>query len=72
MVISAKRVYLYYFHRYPNLLSFEKPSEFDSLTEKINEYQVLCDSDTPDHAIESCKTDPGDLKLDSVWSFIGK
>ena len=35
MVISAKRVYLYYFHRHPNLLPFEKPCELDSLTEKI-------------------------------------
>ena len=66
------RVYLYYFHRYPNLLPFKEPSEFDSLTEEFNEYQLLRDSDIPDHVIESCKTDRGDLKLDSLWSFIGE
>ena len=54
------RVYLDYFHRYPNLLPFEEPSEFDSLTEEFNEYQLLRDSDIPDHVIESCKTDRGD------------
>ena len=64
------RVYLRYFHRYPNLLPFEEPSEFDSLTEEFNEYQLLRDSDIPDHVMESCKTDRGDLKLDSLWSFI--
>ena len=64
------RVYLHYFHRYPNLLPFEEPSEFDSLTEEFNEYQLLRDSDIPDHVMESCKTDRGDLKLDSLWSFI--
>ena len=64
------RVYLHYFHRYPNLLPFEEPSEFDSLTEEFNEYQLLRDSDIPDHVTESCKTDRGDLKLDSLWSFI--
>ena len=64
------RVYLHYFHRYPNLLPFEEPSEFDSLTEGFNEYQLLRDSDIPDHVMESCKTDRGDLKLDSLWSFI--
>ena len=66
------RVYLHYFHRYPNLLPFEEPSEFDSLTEGFNEYQLLRDSDIPDHVMESCKTDRGDLKLDSLWSFIGQ
>ena len=66
------RVYLRYFHRYPNLLPFEEPSEFDSLTEEFNEYQLLRDSDIPDHVMESCKTDRGDLKLDSLWSFIGQ
>ena len=66
------RVYLRYFHRYPNLLPFEEPSEFDSLTEEFKEYQLLGDSDIPDHVMESCKTDPGDLKLDSIWSFIGQ
>ena len=64
------RVYLHYFHRYPNLLPFEEPSEFDSLTGEFNEYQLLRDSDIPDHVMESCKTDRGDLKLDSLWSFI--
>ena len=38
----------------------------------FNEYQLLRDSDIPDHAIELCKTDRGDLKLDSLWSFTGK
>ena len=66
------RVYLHYFHRYPNLLTFEEPSEFDSLTEEFNKYQLLRDSDIPDHVMESCKTDRGDLKLDSLWSFIGQ
>ena len=66
------RVYLHYFHRYPDLLPFEEPSEFDSLTEEFNEYQLLRDSDIPDHVMESCKTDRGDLKLDSLWSFIGQ
>ena len=66
------RVYLRYSHRYPNLLPFEEPSEFDSLTEEFNEYQLLRDSDIPDHVMESCKTDRGDLKLDSLWSFIGQ
>ena len=66
------RVYLHYFHRYPNLLPFEEPSEFDSLTEEFNEHQLLRDSDIPDHVMESCKTDRGDLKLDSLWSFIGQ
>ena len=66
------RVFLYYFHRYPNLLPFEEPSEFDSLTEEFNEYQLLRDSDIPDHVMESCKTDQGDLKLDWLWSFIGQ
>ena len=66
------RVYLHYFHRYPNLLPFEEQSEFDSLTEEFNEYQLLRDSDIPDHVMESCKTDRGDLKLDSLWSFIGQ
>ena len=66
------RVCLHYFHRYPNLLPFKEPSEFDSLTEEFNEYQLLRDSDIPDHVIESCKTDRGDLKLDSLWSFIGQ
>ena len=66
------RVYLHYFHRYPNLLPFEEPSEFDSLTGEFNEYQLLRDSDIPDHVMESCKTDRGDLKLDSLWSFIGQ
>ena len=64
------RVYLHYFHRYPNLLPFEEPSELVSLTEEFNEYQLLRDSDIPDHVMESCKTDRGDLKLDSLWSFI--
>ena len=64
------RVYLHYFHRYPNLLPFKEPSEFDSLTEEFNEYQLLRDSDIPDHVTESCKTDGGDIKLDSLWSFI--
>ena len=66
------RVYLHYFNRYPHLLPFEEPSEFDSLTEGFNEYQLLRDSDIPDHIMESCKTDRGDLKLDSPWSFIGQ
>ena len=66
------RVYLHYFHRYPNLLTFEEPSEFDSLTEEFNKYQLLRDSDIPDHVMESCKTDRGDLKLDSLCSFIGQ
>ena len=66
------RVYLHYFHRYPNLLTFEEPSEFDSLTEEFNKYQLLRDSDIPDHVMESCKTDRGDLKLDSLWSFHGQ
>ena len=66
------RVYLHYFHRYPNLLPFEEQSEFDSLTEEFNEYQLLRDSDIPDHVMESCKTDRGDLKLDLLWSFIGQ
>ena len=66
------RVYLHYFHKYPNLLPFEEPSELDSLTEEFNEYQLLRDSDIPDHVTESCKTDRGDLKLDSLWSFIGQ
>ena len=66
------RLCLHYFHRYPNLLPFKEPSEFDSLTEEFNEYQLLRDSDIPDHVIESCKTDRGDLKLDSLWSFIGQ
>ena len=70
MKLSIKRVYLHYFDRYPNLLLFEEPSEFDSLTEEFNEYQLLRDSDIPDHVMESCKTDRGDLKLDSLWSFI--
>ena len=64
------RVYLHYFYRYTNLLPFEKPSEFDSLTKEFIEYQLLRDSDIPDHVMESCKTDRGDLKLDSLWSFI--
>ena len=72
MKLSIKRVYLHYFDRYPNLLLFEEPSEFDSLTEEFNEYQLLRDSDIPDHVMESCKTDRGDLKLDSLWSFIGQ
>ena len=62
------RVYLHYFHRYPNLLPFEEPSEFDSLTEEFKEYQLLGDSE---YVMESCKTDRDDLKLDSLWSFIG-
>ena len=66
------RVYLHYFYRYTNLLPFEKPSEFDSLTKEFIEYQLLRDSDIPDHVMESCKTDRGDLKLDSLWSFIGQ
>ena len=33
---------------------------------------MLRDSDIPDHVMESCKTDRGDLKLDSLWSFIGQ
>ena len=70
--IKRVRVYLHYFDRYPNLLPFEEPSEFDSLTEEFNEYQLLRDSDIPDHVMESCKTDQGDLKLDAFWSFIGQ
>ena len=66
------RVYLHYFHRYPNLLPFEEQSEFDSRTEEFSEYQLLRDSDIPDHVMESCKTDRGDLKLDLLWSFIGQ
>ena len=66
------RVYLHYFHRYPNLLPFKEPSEFDFLTEEFNEYQLLRDSNIPDHVKESCKTDRVDLKLDSLWSFIGQ
>ena len=31
---------------------------------------MLRDSDIPDHVMESYKTDRGDLKLDSFWSFI--
>ena len=64
------RVYLHYFHRYPNLLPFEEQSQFVSRTEEFSEYQLLRDSDIPDHVMESCKTDRGDLKLDSLWSFI--
>ena len=66
------RVYLHYFHRYPNLLPFEEQSEFDSRTEEFSEYQLLRDSDIPDHVMGSCKTDRGDLKLDLLWSFIGQ
>ena len=33
---------------------------------------MLGDSDIPDHVMESCKIDRGDLKLDSLWSFIGE
>ena len=40
--------------------------------EEFNKYQLLRDSDIPDHVMESCKTDRGDLKLDSLWSFIGE
>ena len=40
------------------------------MTDKFNEYQLLGDSDIPYHVMESCKTDRGDLKLDSLWSFI--
>ena len=60
------RVYLHYLYRYPILLSSEEPSEFDSLMEELNEYHLLRDSHTPDHVMESCKTDRGDLKLDSL------
>ena len=42
------------------------------MTEEFNEYQLLRDSDIPDHVMESCKADQGDLKLDSLWSFIEK
>ena len=45
------RVYLYSFHRCPNLLFFEEPSEFDSLTEEFNEYQLLHDNDIPCYGI---------------------
>ena len=45
------RVYLYSFHRCPNLLSFEEPSEFDSLTEELNEHQLLHDNDIPCYGI---------------------
>ena len=31
---------------------------------------MLRDSDIPDHVMESCKTDRGDLKLGSLLSFI--
>ena len=58
------KVYLHYFHRYSNLLPFDEPSEFDSLTEEFNKYQLLGDGDIADHVMESCKTDRGDLKLD--------
>ena len=40
--------------------------------EEFNKYQLLRDSDIPDHVMESCKTDRGDLKLDSLWSFVGE
>ena len=63
---------MHYFHRYSNLLPFEEPSEFDSLTEEFNKYQLLRDSDIPDHVMVSCKFDRGDLKLDSLWIFIGQ
>ena len=43
-------VCLYNFHEYPNLLSFEEWSEFDSLMEEFNQYQLLRDSDVPDQA----------------------
>ena len=66
------KVYLQYFHRYSNLLPFEEPSEFDSLTEEFNECQLLRGSDIADHVMESCKTDRGDLKFDLLWSFIGQ
>ena len=56
VLIKQVRVYLHYFHRYPNILPFEEPSEFDSLTEEFNEYQLLRDCDIPDHVMESCKT----------------
>ena len=69
---QTSSVYLHYFHRYPNLLPSEEPSEPDSLMEKFSKYQLLRDSDIPDHVMESCKTDRGDLKLDSLWSFIGQ
>ena len=66
------KIYLHFFHKYPNLLPLEELSEFDSLTEEFNEYQLLCDSDIPDHVMESCKNDRGELKLVSLWSFIGQ
>ena len=66
------RVYLHYFHKYPNLLPFEEPSELDSLTEEFKKYQLLRDSDIPDHVMELCMTDRGNLKLDSLGSFIGQ
>ena len=60
------RVYLHYLYRYRILRPSEEPSEFDSLMEEFNEYQLLRDSHTPDHVMESCKTDRRDLKLDSL------
>ena len=42
------------------------------MTEEFNEYQLLCDSHIPNHVMESCKTDRGELKLDSLRSFIGE
>ena len=42
------------------------------MTEELNKYQLLRDSNIPDHVMKSCKTDRGDLKLDSLWSFIGE
>ena len=63
---------MYCFHRYPNLLPFEELSEFNSLMEEFNEYKLLRDSDIPDHVMESCETDQSDLKLYSLWSFIGE
>ena len=69
---QMSRAYMHYFHRYPNFLPFKELSEPDSLTEKFNKHQLLRDSDIPDHVMESCKADRGDLKFDSLWSFIGQ
>ena len=41
------------------------------MTEEFSEYQLPRDSDVPDHVIESCNTDRGDLNLNSLWNFIG-
>ena len=54
--LNQIRGYLYSFHRCPNLLSFEEPSEFNSLTEEFNEYQLLHDNDIPCYGIMQDRT----------------